>query len=997
MADNFPTHDDVLSTLSGINPATGLQGSQKTPALPTNTDVLKNINSSNESLYGGASMGLNPDEYPFHLSVGSDNPELRAQNQSIGQELLYGTGRLVSTTAIKFLEGFGYAGAAAEALFTDKTIGEAVDNGWTNFFSNAEESVKEAMPIYHTNKYNEGNILQQMGTLGFWMDDMIDGAAFLASAYLGSAGIGAALKGARAYTTLGKTFARTTQAVKAGKAALTPQALKVTRMVQEMDLLTMSSFNSVIEAGFEAKDTKDQMIADGYTNEEASKAANGVFKWNMGALMLSNYVTNSMFFGKANPMAGRIKNIEDPVTGRLLPTISPLTKGQKVGAFAKNAGLSMLSEGAYEENIQLAIQNYFGKKDGKQTAGKGEIESIFGSMLSNFGTNEGQKAIAMGALIGLIPGGFGGVKQIKADKQGEIALHTILSSTINKVREDLDRTDLDMYEGEGENKKKVIDPETKLPVRDPIKVANYFANLMLTNRNYNLSVMAAENGNQIMSDRLEEERWSSLALKHVFHPDGVERFKAEVDNFAKDRIEKAKKDGVPIDEKAILKQAQKTKDNAARYKTIYDNIAGNYAGTYDFHTDGESKEVAAQANIMMDTAINKQFMGAVDQMFWIDTIHELETERAKYINDPLTSNLIISKEKVESIDEQIENVKEVLAESEKQYIKVMDESAWQAAFNKSKKAIEGYLDSNTTTVEDEKATPKDSEGKNLQLQDKEGVGFEYKGTNAAGNHILNNGKGDVILTDKQLTEKGIVLNNEEKTPLLNHIASLKVVNEPVEPKTALEAIEDKQIEAENLSEEQIRKAQKESVVEELSNRKVTNITGAETSEEKIKQSVTTSVAKEYADHELLNGNLATAFASGVATQEGIDAVYNNETGVMFIDAEENEVVFKSNETGKEIILGKITDTEFFNGETTLLDLGIIPIVHTLFNIEIQDNGYQIVVQGRTYNIEVENPTTAIEQDEKGLPVAVTLSDTNGRAMRFTNPTLVTELAYSLEL
>jgi len=980
-----------MSTLSGINPATGLQGSQKTPALPTNADVMKNVNSSNDALYGGASMGLNPDQYPFHLSVGSDNQELRAQNQSIPQEVLFGTGRLVGTTATKFLEGFGYGYGAAEALFTSKTIGEAVDNGWTNFFGNAEEAIKEQLPIHHTRRYLEGNILQQMGTLGFWMDDAIDGVAFLASAYLGSAGINVALKGAKGFTALGKAYARTTKAVKAGKAALAPQAVNLSRLINTADLGVMTAFNSVVEAGFESKDIKDQMLAQGYSNQEASEAAKNTFGWNVGALMLSNYVTNSMFFGKANPMAGRISNIVDPKTGRLVTELAPLTKGQKIGAFAKAAGTSAASEGPYEENIQLAIQNYFGGKTDKT---KAPVEGILGEMLNNFTTNEGQKAIVLGSLIGLIPGGVGGVRELKAEKAGEKTLHTILGSTINKVNEELEKYDMNMYEGEGENKKLVIDPDTKKPVKDPIKVASYFADLMMNNNNFNLSLIAAENGNEIMMGRLEEARWSSLALSHVFHPDGLERFKAQVDMIAKDRIEKAKKDGVPIDEKAVLDQARKTKGKADYYKTIYDNIANNYAGLYNFHESGESGPLAMQANLVKDKAIEIQYQGAIDQMFWTDTIHELETERAKY-TDPKIANQIISKEKVAAIDEQIKNVEEVLAESEKQYKTLMSEEFWQKKFDQSKARIEGYIDQNKPVVADEKATPLDEEGKLLQVKDKDGKGYEYKGTNAVGNHILNDGKTDIILTPKQLADQGIVLNDETNTPLASHLEEVKASLVPEKaPAPILDVIEDKQVAVENASPEEILKARKDSVVEELSNRKVVNFTGAETTEEAVKQSVTTSVAKTYADQEALNGNLAKLFEKG---DEVYNVVYGNEHGTLFIDADENEVVFKSDDTGKEIIIGKTTDEELYNGELTLLDLGIIPLHHTIFDIEVANRGNQVIVQGRTYNIFMEDPTSTVETDTNGMPVAITLYDVNGTAVRFTNPTLVEELAYTMEL
>ena len=71
-------------------------------------------------------------------------------------------------------------------------------------------------------------------------------------------------------------------------------------------------------------------------------------------------------------------------------------------SLAPISGTSVASEGPYEENIQLAIQNYFQDR-AKGIEKEGQIEGILQNMADNFFTDEGQKSIFLGSVIGLIP------------------------------------------------------------------------------------------------------------------------------------------------------------------------------------------------------------------------------------------------------------------------------------------------------------------------------------------------------------------------------------------------------------------------------------------------------------------------------------------------------------------------------------------------------------------------------------------------------------------
>lgn len=940
MANNLPTDGDVLSTLNGISPTTGLQGANKTSALPTDKEVIGNTRSSNDAFMGGASLGLNPDEFPFHLSVGSDNPELRAQNQTVGQQVVHGVGRLVGTTATKFLEGFGYIYGIGDAIVSDKNLSEGLDNAWTEFWGNADQKVKDELPVYHTNKYNEGNIFKQMGTFGFWMDDVVDGLAFLASAAIGSKGISAAGKATGAYGKIAQAYAKASTMARFGK--VSSKALPAMKnIMQEVDMVTMSLGNSAVEAGFEAKDTMDQLLEQGVSKEDAAKAAQGTFLWNMGILMVPNYITNSMLFGKANPLKGRIKNVIDK-EGNVVSEIKPLTKMQKAGAFAKAGGKSMASEGAFEENIQLAIQDYFQKSaEGKED--RGQIDGIFSNWAKNWTTDEGQKSIALGAIIGLVPGGVAGVRAQAAEKKNEVALQTLLGHTYNYVSEEINKRDIYLR---GEDGKIVVDEKTGKQKIDPLKMATAFITSHLLASHINKTVEAIQTGNDLMLDRLDEELVASLALAHVPHADGLDTFNAQIENFARAKVKSMTEKGQEVDENQVRKISEQYKQKGQLYKTLYDNVDQVFAGNYDFYERTGNKATDTLlfnlANQIKDNALRTQFMGSVDQIFWSNKIKEIDSEIARIEQTVGESEL--GKAKIDQLKIQREAVVDQVKESEKIVKKILDPDYWKKTYEaEAKKIIE--------------ATPAPKPG-----------------------------------------EEPAKPEEEPKAPDINPATGEKQVKTTTPPvKTVDEEIKavEKEIVAE-LGPVDVLEARKESVVYELSNRNVSEVTGAETAEELSEKVVSGSLLSRYGDGRQAAGTLYDLFQE-IGANSTADVVYNNMQGVLFIDPVENEVVFKELDTNKEYILGKTTDVEFFAGPLSVSDLGIIPIKHTVFDIELDEDGVGIHVQGRRYNFDNEDPFSVIEEDANGLPIAVTLKDANGVPMRFTNPTLVEELAYSIEL
>ena len=260
---------EMFSGEESLNPVTGLAGDQKSPALSINApgrnitaeefNMLQPETADNFEYLGGGQTKWNPSKFDFQLAIGADNEELRAQEQSFLGSLAKGTGRFAGTALTKTLSGLGYAATAPLALATGD-ISVMTANGFSSMVEGLEENIKEdLLPIYGTHKYDDPNFWKSMWTHKFWFDDAVDGAAFMASALVGSKGISALGKTTKVYSNLAKAMSKASTAGKFGKLSGPLSKINYGTLAKEADLLTMTAYNTVTEAAFEAKDTQEQV------------------------------------------------------------------------------------------------------------------------------------------------------------------------------------------------------------------------------------------------------------------------------------------------------------------------------------------------------------------------------------------------------------------------------------------------------------------------------------------------------------------------------------------------------------------------------------------------------------------------------------------------------------------------------------------------------------------------------------------------------------------
>lgn len=509
-----------------------------------------------------------------------DIEEQRAQAQSTGEQIAFGATRLVGTAATKLLEGVGFVGGGLGAMFTGN-IDTMTNNGWVNMWANAEEHVKEAVPIFKTNEYKEGNVFAQMGTMAFWTDDVVDGLAFLASAYvpglaISKLGIGA--KAASGYGKFAKSFSTALRAEKLGK--VSSSSVNLSKLAKTMDLATITAFTTTMEAGFEARDTQLQVeaslrrnhpeLTDSEIKEKSADAALGTFWSNMTVLALPNALEASMLFKTFKGSSRAVNKIGEEM-------VNTISRAKRIKTFGWNALSTSLAEGAWEENIQLAIQNFETQKattlDKKDQIGR--IEALAKNWINNFSTDEGQKAIALGSIIGFIPGGIGGTKKILAENERQRNLQRLLLSTI--------ATESDLY------KRKIVDgvEEVELdkngnPKLDTLKVQKAFVSYINSIGSTTASVDSVINNNPDLYKQIRYKNLARIAYPFLRERGGLASLDSQLQALAKEESEILAKSIESEEAKDtegfadILYNDYKAKTYA--YQAAYDAIAGRHAG-----------------------------------------------------------------------------------------------------------------------------------------------------------------------------------------------------------------------------------------------------------------------------------------------------------------------------------------------------------------------------------------------------------------------------------
>ena len=389
-----------------------------------------------------------------------------ARDQGILSNTWKGIERFGMGTVAKLGEGVGFLGALGYEAVSNAVNGKwdgsdivykAAENGFSKVFSGLEDKMKnDWLPTYQeAADRDKGFWYRAFHDGDFWTDDVVDGMAFMASAWIPGIALsklGLGVKVAQSLSRLGIGAGAAEATIEGAGEAANYLAKANTLFKTGIDKFTAWGLATGSEAMFEAAGIKDNIYnsltydqyggikinpetGEPYTEKEKREIAGGGAKNGFllnAALLGGTNAVELAWFGKALGIAEKgtakgivgAKTLAEEMTASAAPTnFFGKLINSKAGAFVKAGAVGIGAEGFVEENGQLAIQRineYYGAK--------GKISNIWnlkelanqyvGQTYNAVTGNDAEASanIGIGGLLGVVGGGMSGVRQYKADQ-----------------------------------------------------------------------------------------------------------------------------------------------------------------------------------------------------------------------------------------------------------------------------------------------------------------------------------------------------------------------------------------------------------------------------------------------------------------------------------------------------------------------------------------------------------------------------------------------------
>lgn len=649
----------------------------------------------------GVYKDLNIEEYkdytPFDSGMVFVNPAMdntRAMNQSSGEKFLYGMERLVGTTFTKIMADVGYLGGAIGWAFTGD-ISTMTDNGFSAYFTGLEEDIKGAAPIYKPSWVEQGGFWDKVGSLSFWMDEGVDGAAFMASAMVPGLALSKGLK-------LGTKVASILN--------------KGTKVATGVDVATTTLVNTVGEAAVEAKGVQDRVrqqlqvqVDNGTLSEEEAKtraadAARNTFLLNAAVLVGPNLIQSKWLFGKSGLVSAEksaAQKVFNPATGELIKDITPVTKRLVAKNLAKAAGTNIVSEGLWEENAQLAIENYntdkaLGKED------RGMLEGIAGNMLENFSTTEGQISMFLGAVLGQPVALSGSYRSSKSEKKQIEAYHKMFGTNYQAYTDNFQKNIDGVFEKrtnpETNKEEYILDEKGKRVVNQEklTEFANNFKNISALEQERTRALLSGDKTGFDYLNNLSFANWVIPMLESG--EASLEMVNKQIDISASQLEEDIKSINEAISEQERFDLNKYKERQKSIAKDLFETIQKetDFSGIWDAPESIKNKTELEQYNqFVKNTIREKAFQQAT--ISWL----EKNQEEIQKLNNELSQQLIADKSSKRIIQSQLNTLQgkkdiidgiESAEDSESKFIKDNFNSATLEAQIKNKQAELDKLD-----------------------------------------------------------------------------------------------------------------------------------------------------------------------------------------------------------------------------------------------------------------------------------------------------------------
>lgn len=700
-----PTYEQAMSSL--IN-----KTNAATPFAGTNVLTGTQVDYEPTKKYLNEAYGYSPNR---------DNEDFYAQQQGFGGDLadaVVGIGlKFPALAATKVIGGLGYVTALLNPTnwtSEDGFIASASDNAMSKWAESAEESVKnEWMPTFQeAADVNKGFFSRAFTDLDFWTTDVVDGAAFMASAFvpgmaLSKLGVGAKLAQGLSKLRLGVNAAGE---VVNGLEVAQRYLGSAQRIANGFDAATTWALATSSEAMYEAADVRDNVIKslDGkidpktgleYTEEDkksiAGGAARNTFLMNAALLGATNAIQMKYLYkalGVAESTVGRVvaKAGEEGFERVVAKTKWGKFLDTRYGEFAKGVAVGTLSEGYVEENVQLAIQRLnqeFGSA-GRIAGVKdyyGVIEKA-AKQIKDATLGDDQEAslsIGLGALLGGVMGGIGNAKQFSRDRITTDDAINRLNQTQNSWLKfgNLYQTTQEDVLGEdgqptGQTISKVVLDEDGQPVIDESKLADIITDF---NSNATMAELADK-----FKDKNQAKFLRDLSFRNFVHAHieaGIEDALLEkLDNAASASPEALAKMGFD----PTLNQYSGRSQEVAEYKALADQIIkqNNLIKNSILRT-GKPQEEQARINTMVALADEQSIVQGIVR----NLSREQEAIKSQIITTENTDLSDMTVDAVNSIQYRIDSQKayiEALQTQGNQSVKLKVAKQLLAELNKQK-------------------------------------------------------------------------------------------------------------------------------------------------------------------------------------------------------------------------------------------------------------------------------------------------------------------------
>ena len=396
-------------------------------------------------------------DYGVPLRQNVDWDEYRAQRQSNAEKWGRGLTKAVVTTVGAVADNtIGVLSGIGEAIY-QQDLTKLYDNSVGRGVDKMNAYMQDNFANYYTKAEQEAEGLAALGYANFWADKAANGFGYALGSIgtllltggtgLATRGLGLLAKGSRYYKaakliSTGTVGAgRLKGAANAGRALNALQTAEIGMMMSygESAVESRETLHRVTENLMERRAEElginiDQLPASEISQirQDAAHAGNMAFALNMGVLSATNIVT----FGKAmlpkyTQMRPGIRGMgPDAKTGKIVDFWKDNPKWGAVDRYFKNPIRGGVSE-TFQEGTQFAIQDAADRVS--TNVGQGSvvdwIEALGEGYGETYNTKEGKESMMLGAIIGMVMGGFGSVREYmnstEVDKQRESILNSL--------------------------------------------------------------------------------------------------------------------------------------------------------------------------------------------------------------------------------------------------------------------------------------------------------------------------------------------------------------------------------------------------------------------------------------------------------------------------------------------------------------------------------------------------------------------------------------------